>query len=159
MTAEERAFFEAHGYVVVHDALPEADHAALLAALDALRDEKIAEGRHPAEQLRQPVFSPAHDLAKQKVVQDLVCPAKIFPKVVDILGINLFLYHGYIVGDRAAPAEASVPEDFDAVPTFGFHQDSGMQNDIRNGNYTGTICRCVCSLPVSEIACCANSPG
>ena len=27
---------------------------------------------------------------------------------------------------------ATVPEDFNAVPTFGFHQDSGMQNDIRN---------------------------
>ena len=101
MTADERAFFEEHGYVIVHDALPEADHAALLASLHTLRDEKIAEGRHPAEQLRQPVFSPTHGLAKQKVIHDLVCPAKIFPKVVDILGINLFLYHG--VRTQAVP--------------------------------------------------------
>ena len=60
-----------------------------------------------AEQLRQPVFSPAHDLSKERVVQDLLVTAKVFPKVVDILGSNLFLYHGYIVGDRAAPPEAT----------------------------------------------------
>ena len=118
--------------MIIHDALPQQDHAELLDALHRLRDTQIAAGRHPAEQLRQPVFSPAHDLSKERVVQDLLVTPKVFPKVVDILGSNLFLYHGYIVGDRAAPPEATIPADMNAVPTFGWHQDSGMQNDIRN---------------------------
>ena len=108
--------------MIIHDALPQQDHAELLDALHRLRDTQIAAGRHPAEQLRQPVFSPAHDLSKERVVQDLLVTPKVFPKVVDILGSNLFLYHGYIVGDRAAPPEATIPADMNAVPTFGFHQ-------------------------------------
>ena len=40
--------------------------------------------------------------ASDAMVRLLTTP-KVFPKVVDILGSNLFLYHGYLVGDRAAP--------------------------------------------------------
>lgn len=138
MTPDERAHFEEFGYVVIQDALPAGEHAALCAAVERLRDQKIAEGRHPAEQLRQPVFSPCHDLGAQTCVQDLICTPKVFPKICDILGHNIFLYHAYIVGDRAAPPEATIPQDFDAVPTFGYHQDSGMQNDIRNALEDGS---------------------
>ena len=117
--------------MIIHDALPQQDHAELLDALHRLRDTQIAAGRHPAEQLRQPVFSPAHDLSKERVVQDLLVTPKVFPKVVDILGSNLFLYHGYIVGDRAAPPEATIPADMNAVPTFGFHQVRARQVNTR----------------------------
>ena len=97
MTPHERAHFERFGYVVIKDALPPETHVGLCAAVERLRDQKIAEGRPPAEQLRQPLFSPCHDLGSQKCVQDLVCTPKVFPKICDILGHNIFLYHGYVV--------------------------------------------------------------
>ena len=44
MSADERAHFEEFGFVVIKDALPSEDHAALCAAVERLRDQKIAEG-------------------------------------------------------------------------------------------------------------------
>jgi hypothetical protein len=57
---------------------------------------------------------------------------KVFPKVVDILGHNIFCYHAYLF---ATPGQGSRPADPAAAPTFGFHQDSGTHRDTSDCHF------------------------
>ena len=126
----ERDEFAKRGYLIVHDVLPAEQHARLVELILELREQKIAEGRHPEEDLVQAVFSPLNALQTDPAVLDLLTQPKIFPKVVDILGCNIFAYHSYLFATRAAPPGTPL-RDPATVKTFGFHQDSGQQRDIR----------------------------
>ena len=56
----------------------------------------------------------------------LLTNRKVFPKVVDMLGFNISLYHVQI--NTVPPGEESVEPDsvdWNKTPTLGFHQDSG----------------------------------
>jgi ectoine hydroxylase len=127
----EKAEFASRGYLIVRDVLPREQHARLKELILELREQKIAEGWHAEEDLVQAVFSPMNDLQLDPAVRELLTQPKVFPKVVDILGANIFLYHSYLFATRPAPAGTPLPADYDGVATFGFHQDSGVQRDIR----------------------------
>ena len=121
LTAAERDEFAERGYLIVHDVLPAEQHARLVELILELREQKIAEGRHPEEDLVQAVFSPLNALQTDSAVLDLLTQPKIFPKVVDILGCNIFAYHSYLFATRAAPPGTPL-RDPATAKTFGFHQ-------------------------------------
>ena len=127
----DKAEFATRGYLIVKDVLSAAQHAKLKALILELREHKIASGLHAEEDLVQAVFSPLNDLQLDPAIRALLTQPKIFPKVVDILGVNIYLYHSYLFATRPAPAGTPVPTDYDGVKTFGYHQDSGVQRDIR----------------------------
>jgi ectoine hydroxylase len=133
MTEAEKAQFSRDGYLVLLDVLPAADFQRLKVVVRELREEKVEEGWLPEDDIVQPVFSSKNDLQEEPSVMALLLQPRVFPKVVDVLGTNIFCYHSYLVNTRAAPTTATAPpDDFNTVPTFGFHQDSGVQRDIRN---------------------------
>jgi ectoine hydroxylase len=124
--------FTRDGYLIVLEVLEAAEHERLYGLLARLKDQKIREGRHPEEDLMQACFTAANNLGIDKDIVGLLTQRKIFPKVVDILGTNISCYHAMARFDAPAPPGTPIPTDFDALPPFGFHQDSGLQNDFRN---------------------------
>jgi ectoine hydroxylase len=130
LTDAERESFARTGYLVIRDVLPPEQHVRLKQLILELREQKIAEGWHPEEDLVQAVFSPLNSLQLDPAVRQLLTQHKIFPKVVDILGANIYCYHSYLSATRAAPPSCPIPSDYSRVQTFGFHQDSGVQRDI-----------------------------
>lgn len=128
----------ATGYIVVNDVL-EPDHLqALHGHIAELRAQKTAEGWGGEDEpwtMTQAVFTHAHDLGSTDAFISLLTQSKVLPKVVDILGHNIFCYHSYLVSSPPAGGRAKQPPpDFDRSPTLGFHQDSGLQRDIRASN-------------------------
>ena len=137
LTPAERAQFQQQGWLLVPAALTVPEIAALTAALDAEHERKLQEPTdpsHPDAMNRMAVFSPANRLGHSPAVQGLLtCPA-VFPKIVDILGWNIGVYHAH--GNRSPPpapgdtvlrdgqfrpVELQGPDG--AVRTHGFHQD------------------------------------
>ena len=124
LSPQERQQFETSGFCLVQNALPDADRAELQQAVAEMRAQKIAEGRHPEEETWQALYSPANGLQSCGAVRRLLTQPAVFPKVVDLLGANIFSYHAYTVVTPAAPEMEGrdVPASFDDVPTFPFHQ-------------------------------------
>ena len=59
LTPAERQQWEEHGYLIIRDALPSAQHEALLEAVDSVRTAAIASGQHePHEMTHAAGFSP-----------------------------------------------------------------------------------------------------
>ena len=134
-------------YVVVRDALSDADALALHAALDDIHAVKLAEDAarpDPAHRdipHRMAIFSPANSLGLAPPVLDLVRNTRVLPKVVDVLGWNVSLYHAHanitqgpdadgLVVDgqgRATPQLAQRPPK-GQEKTFGWHQDTSRVN-------------------------------
>ena len=82
----------------------------------------------PAQRVNRAAFSVTnHEMfsASDAMVR-LLTNAKVFPKVVDMLGINISLYHVQI--NTVPPGEEDVEPDWSTAPTLGFHQDSGRSN-------------------------------
>ena len=59
LTDAERESFARTGYLVIRDVLPPEQHVRLKQLILELREQKIAEGWHPEEDLVQAVFSPS----------------------------------------------------------------------------------------------------
>ena len=138
-----------HGlqYVVVRDALSASDACDLRAALDDVNAVKLAEDAarpDPAHRdipYRMAIFSQANSLGMNPTVLDLIRNSRILPKVVDILGWNISLYHAHanitpgpdangLVVDgqgRATPQLARRPPR-GQEKTFGWHQDTSRVN-------------------------------
>jgi hypothetical protein len=134
-------------YVVVRDALSASDASNLHAALDDIHAAKIAEDAarpDPAHRdipHRMAIFSSANALGLDPAVLDLIRNTRILPKVVDILGWNISLYHchanitpgpdanGLVVDGqgRATPQLAQRPPR-GQEKTFGWHQDTSRVN-------------------------------
>ncbi|MBV7335802.1 phytanoyl-CoA dioxygenase family protein [Chloroflexi bacterium TSY] len=116
LTDTERQEFEERGYFSIEDALSPNQVERLTALVDRTFDRKVEEG-HPAnERLFYPNFIPDSPL-----FLDLVDYEKILPKVWDILGWNIYLYHAHLI---VTPPSGESPND----ETFGWHQDSGRVN-------------------------------
>jgi hypothetical protein len=93
LSAAERAAFDRDGFCVVADALPAEQHEALLEVMTRMRDEAMASGECAAgEAVKQIVFSEAHGLQRCPPLLGLLANPRILPKVVDILGPNLYTY-------------------------------------------------------------------
>jgi len=116
LTGEERNSFERDGYLIVEDALDAEQVTALTAKTDHIFEANLERGHDPNTSLFYPNFIPDNDLFLH-----LVDYEKVLPKVWDILGWNIFLYHAHMI---VTPPSGQVKDD----KTFGLHQDSGRVN-------------------------------
>lgn len=116
LTAAERKQFDEQGYFMVENALSPAQVAALTEMTDQIYQRKLSEGADAKKALFYPNFIPDSPL-----YQDLVDYEKILPKVWDILGWNIYLYHAHLI----VTPPTGLPQD---DKTFGWHQDSGRMN-------------------------------
>jgi len=149
LTRAERLQFAEEGWLMVDGALSDVEVAALASVLDETREQKLGEAidpSHPDAMNRMAMFSPANWLSNSEAVQRmLTCPA-VFPKIVDILGWNITIYHAHanvspppVPGDvlrdgQFRPAPGGGSSDSHArpalgeEPTHGWHQDAARVN-------------------------------
>lgn len=113
LTEEEREIFDRTGYLVIENALSPEQIIALTEATDHLFETKHSED---SKAMFYPNFIPENEL-----FLNLIDYEKIFPKVVDILGWNIFLYHAHLIVTPPSNLERD-------NKTFGWHQDSGRVN-------------------------------
>ena len=130
LTEEEREFYAREGYLVIPNAIASpADLAELQELLGRVREENIAVGKaKTTDRVNRAAFSVTNHRmfsASDAMVRLLTNP-RVFPKVVDMLGINISLYHCHI--STVPPGEQSEEPDWSQTPTLGFHQDSGRSN-------------------------------
>ncbi|MBX3015052.1 MAG: phytanoyl-CoA dioxygenase family protein [Caldilineaceae bacterium] len=116
LTDSERQQFNEQGYFMIEDALSPDQVTALTAVTDRVYAQKVAAGHDTKTSLFYPNFIPDHTL-----FQNLVDYEKVLPKVWDILGWNIYLYHAHLI---VTPPNGQAPND----NTFGWHQDSGRTN-------------------------------
>lgn len=116
LTDSERQQFNEQGYFMIENALSPEQVAVLTKTTDRIYEQKVAEGHDPKTALFYPNFIPDDTL-----YQDLVDYEKVLPKVWDILGWNIYLYHAHLI---VTPPNGQTPDD----KTFGWHQDSGRTN-------------------------------
>lgn len=116
LTEQERQQFEEQGYFMVENVLSPNQISALTESTDRIYAQKVAEGHNPTTALFYPNFIPDDVL-----FQDLVDYEKILPKVWDILGWNIYLYHAHLI---VTPPNGQAADN----KTFGWHQDSGRTN-------------------------------
>ncbi len=116
LTPEEREAFDRDGYFAVENALNPQQLSALEAATDDIHQRHIDNGLGPNERLFYGNFIPDNPL-----FLDLVDYESILPKVWEILGWNIYLYHAHLI---ITPPSGESAND----KTFGWHQDSGRIN-------------------------------
>ncbi|HVX46146.1 MAG TPA: phytanoyl-CoA dioxygenase family protein [Mycobacteriales bacterium] len=117
LTDEERRSFEKDGFFYVRNALSTEQVAELTAVGDRIHSEERAAGRaEPNKAMFFPDF-----IHKDEAYLNLVDYERILPKVWDILGWNIYLYHGHMI---VTPPSGQPESD----KTFGWHQDSGRVN-------------------------------
>jgi ectoine hydroxylase-related dioxygenase (phytanoyl-CoA dioxygenase family) len=116
LTAEERRTFDETGILQIENALSEEQVEKLTAAADRLNEQQLAKGHDPKKAMFYANF-----VCEDKVFTDLVDYDRILPKVWDILGWNIYLYHGHLIVTQPS----GKPQD---NKTFGWHQDSGRVN-------------------------------
>lgn len=114
-TTDTRDQLEAHGYAHIRAALPPKQVADLTNAIDAVWD------RHRPEPPCRGA-APLHLLAflrEDHRFLDLLDQAPVLDAITDVLGTNIFVYHGHL--------DVHPPEE-DAPPRWMWHQDGGIQN-------------------------------
>ena len=116
LTDEERRAFNETGYIIVEDALSPDHVAALTAEVDRIYESRLQEGHDPKKALFYTDFVKDHPL-----FMELTDYGKILPKVWDILGWNIYMYHTHMI---VTPPSGQEQSD----KTFGWHQDSGRVN-------------------------------
>lgn len=136
LTDDERAFFEANGFLLVKNALPPDQYAEIMEAVDKCRADAIGTGQNTrTEMTHAAAFSPANDLQQVQAIRRLLTNEVILAKAVDILGFNIYCYHYHV---NITPASATgAAEDLPTadeisakVKTFRYHQDSGQSEDM-----------------------------
>ncbi len=115
LTAEERTFFQANGYLIV----PEALSPSQVERLTRVVDRVDARERGPQHQGK--LLSVTNVVHEDDAMVDLVTQPTILPKVWGILGWNIYLYHAHLI----VTPPTGLPQD---DKTFGWHQDSGRVN-------------------------------
>ncbi|MEM7130100.1 MAG: phytanoyl-CoA dioxygenase family protein [Chloroflexota bacterium] len=116
LTNDERQQFEETGMFMVEDALSPDQVARLTKMTDGIFECKVAGGHGRNEKLFHPNFIPDSPL-----FLDLVDYERILPKVFELLGWNIYLYHAHLI---VTPPSGEVAND----KTYGWHQDSGRVN-------------------------------
>ncbi len=123
LTGAEREEFEANGYLRVAGALLPGEVDRYLALHARVYDEERAAGRlTPVAGLTNRTGA-MHSFAfvlRDPAYLDLLDLPTTFPKVVDILGWNIQMYHCHI--DQLPPLAGPT------TPAWGWHQDGGRQN-------------------------------
>ena len=91
LTDAERREFAERGFLCIHDALPQEHHAELVQAMEDMRSRNIALGLNKAEApAAQAAFSQGNDMQALDTFPRLLTNSKVFPKVVDLLGPNIY---------------------------------------------------------------------
>ena len=99
--------------------------------LREMRTAKLAAGRARHETIVQAAFSPSNTLQQHDATLALMSNPVVFPKVVDVLGCNIRVYHSHFNftpgrEEKAGTATAvgcssdGPPADYSMHPTFGF---------------------------------------
>ena len=128
LTALEREQFARDGFFVLEDAIPEAHSAQMRDVLTQIREEKVAAGTLGAnEQAKQGAFSQANTLQTQEPVLALLSNEKVFAKVVDILGPNVFCYST----TRKVPTALRTTRSGIMAVTFPLARKYRLPNDFR----------------------------
>ena len=128
LTPEQAEQFSRDGYLVVPDAIPGEDLAVLQRLMaEMIETVGVEQQRWPDEDVRQALFSRNHRLQEHPALLRLLTAEKVFPKIVDILGSNISLFHAFSPCTKpAGPAAVPPPPNFDSFPQFGFHRDGGL---------------------------------
>ncbi len=142
LTEQERKQFDEQGYFMIENALSPEQVAILTQSTDRIYAAKVAEGHNPTTALFYPNFIPDDTL-----FQDLVDYEKVLPKVWDILGWNIYLYHAHLI---VTPPNEQAPD----AKTFGWHQDSGRTNVELEGDPRARL-----SLKVAYFLSDTSEPG
>lgn len=149
--------FLEHGYLIVPNALSSTECAELTSVLEEMRSAKIAEGRESDEGIVQAAFSPSNNISEHDCTLKLLTNEVVFPKVVDILGCNIRVYHAHFNHTPGSNNPESAPVDYDAHPTFQFHQDSHRVNVEMGHNHADrprprlSLKCCYCGLQLTVI--------
>ena len=64
-------------------------------AVKLAEDEYYHDSAHPDAMNRMGIFSPANQLSNQDALQRLLVNDKVLPKIVDVLGWNISIYHAH----------------------------------------------------------------
>lgn len=116
LTEEERTRFNTEGYLVIPDALSPKEITCITGTINQLkRDGLLGNESHFgfASRIHKPDFLHLHP-----VFEELLDHPNVFPKVADILGWNIYLYHSHLSvspGNNENPSQAKLQ----------WHQDSG----------------------------------
>jgi ectoine hydroxylase len=116
LTPDERAFFNANGYLIVDNALDAAMTARLLEAVDRI------DVRERTGELRDKLMSFPNVIHESPAFVELIDWPTVFPKVWGILGWNIYLYHSHV--DITPPADEAALKW-----RVAWHQDSMRIND------------------------------
>lgn len=124
LTNGERRIFEDTGFLVVPNALS-AEQVSTYKVLheEIYREDQVVRHRlTPAGGLsnRQGSMHSFGFVFRHPCYLELLDLPTTFPKVIDILGWNIFVYHSHI--DRHPPLRRRLP------PVWAWHQDGGRQN-------------------------------
>ncbi|MCA9118763.1 MAG: phytanoyl-CoA dioxygenase family protein [Planctomycetaceae bacterium] len=121
LSQDERAFFLANGYLVVPDALTASQVNRLIAVVDRI-DTRERNADHQGK-----LLSVSNVIHEDDAMVDLVTQATVLPKVWDILGWNIYLYHSHI---DVTPSENADRQNW----SVAWHQDSMRVNDEIESN-------------------------
>jgi ectoine hydroxylase len=126
LTDEERAKFEADGYLVVRNAIPDDIVAGVEEGVDYIwrnppLDDRDSRAIHPKADPTRNFFFP-NFLWRDPRFLDLLDWHTTFPKVWDMLSWNIYSYHSHFIVTPPGHDRGKEPH------TLGWHQDSGRAN-------------------------------
>ena len=100
---------------------------------EMLETTRAKQRRYPDEDIRQALFSRVHDMQLMPELVRLITNEKVFPKIVDIVGTNIGLFHAFPPCTRGVPAGAGPPPPLSVLEReteqFPFHRDAGLHSN------------------------------
>ncbi len=84
----------------------------------------------PDHDIREGVFSRNNNMQEDDTVMSLLTQPKVFPKIVDIMGANIYNWHNFTPCTRRAPAGTRMPTLEELQHTekrFNWHRDGGFE--------------------------------
>ena len=116
LTDSQRQFFNAHGYLVVPNALDEITRDRLIEVVDRV------DARERNEEHGRQLLSVTNIVAEDEALIQLVDCSTTFPKIWGILGWNIYLYHSHL---DVTPSDNVEAQSW----SVAWHQDSMRVND------------------------------
>lgn len=121
LTEDERAIFQRDGYLVVKNALDPDLHQRLLEVVDRV-DSQVRKPEHGNR-----LISVTDVVQQGDAMVELVDNPRVFPKLLSILGWNIYLYHSHL---DVTPSENTNDQPW----SVAWHQDSMRVNDEIESN-------------------------
>ena len=116
LTEAEQLYFEEQGHLHIENALTEEQVDGLKAAVDKLHGDAIEAG---ITEEGKP-WGKADLIGQDDAFLDILDNPRVLPKIWDILGWNIYLYHSHLHVKPPAPSDVEEGEGW-----MEFHQDSG----------------------------------